>query len=702
MLAHILRTRTLHFRVTPHGIRLAAGGFAACVALAVLWTWPLAAHLSSRIPHDSGDPLLNIWLLWWNARTVPFTASWWNPPIFHPMTGALALSEHLAGIGLISTPLQWLGASPLTGYNVAFILSFGLSGFCAALLVWRLAGSSHAEAWRLGAAACAALAYGFAPYRAGQLAHLQVLTSQWMPLALFAMHAYIADGRRKWLAVFAAAWLVQASSNGYYLLFFPILLALWLLWFPDWRRAPARGVVLGLTWAGASLLLLPVLIRYAAVQRGLGLARTPGEMVMFSATPASFLHASGMLRFWPTTPTLTTEEFLFPGLTPIVLVVAACAGGVYRLRRVGSAAAGRSPIAGSADSDRPSTPALTGSGRSPLVFYVSAAMIMWWLALGPALPEAPLASRVRPYTLLALLPGYDALRVPARFAMLATLCMSTAAGLAFLRLEPRRRMLQPIMAAAAILGLAVDGWLRPMPLAPPPGRVVLPDMANAVVLELPAHEDAVDVAAMYRATVHQYPIVNGYSGHTPPHYAILSLALRRGDPSVITELARTRPLVIIVNPSFDRTGDMLRLVRSIPGIEPHGGSSAGLMFSLAPVPPGPVAPVGDVWPAVIRHAPNNYLDIDLGAARVVRAIGFPLRSRFAELDRRISVEGSLEGTRWLTMWEGWTGAPSLAAAIQNPLEAPVRLPIADLTARYLRLHPVSPWMRQAIAVYGPN
>ena len=65
---------------------------------------------------------------------MPFTARWWNPPIFYPMPGALALSEHLAGIAIVTTPLQWAGVSPLAAYNVALILSFGLSGFFAFLL----------------------------------------------------------------------------------------------------------------------------------------------------------------------------------------------------------------------------------------------------------------------------------------------------------------------------------------------------------------------------------------------------------------------------------------------------------------------------------------------------------------------------------------------------------------------------------------
>ena len=89
--------------------RRAAFALGAFGALAVAWTWPLATHLSARVPHDLGDPLLNTWILWWNAHAVPFTARWWSPPILIPVRGALALSEHLAGLGLFSTPIQLLG-----------------------------------------------------------------------------------------------------------------------------------------------------------------------------------------------------------------------------------------------------------------------------------------------------------------------------------------------------------------------------------------------------------------------------------------------------------------------------------------------------------------------------------------------------------------------------------------------------------------
>ena len=50
---------------------VAAAGY---VLLTVAITWPLALHPGSRVPNDLGDSLLNMFLLAWDARELPFTA----------------------------------------------------------------------------------------------------------------------------------------------------------------------------------------------------------------------------------------------------------------------------------------------------------------------------------------------------------------------------------------------------------------------------------------------------------------------------------------------------------------------------------------------------------------------------------------------------------------------------------------------------
>src|SRR4051794_33547496 len=145
----------------------------------------------------------------------------WNAPFYWPMTGALALTEHEAGIGVLGAPIQWLGGSALLAYNLLLIASAWWSALATHALVRRITGCG-------AAALCAGIIWGFAPYRASQLAHLQVLVAWWMPIALYALHAYYEHGRARWLAVFGAAWLLQALSNGYYMFFFPVLVAGWL------------------------------------------------------------------------------------------------------------------------------------------------------------------------------------------------------------------------------------------------------------------------------------------------------------------------------------------------------------------------------------------------------------------------------------------------------------------------------------------
>src|SRR5688572_15205418 len=143
-------------------------------------TLPLVRQLGSAFPHDPGDPALNTWILWWNAQTVPLTPSWWNAPAFHPIEGVLSFSETLLGLSVLSTPLQWFGASPLVAYNVIFLLTFPLCGIAAYLLALEITR-------RRDAAFIAGVLFVFAPYRMSHLPHVQVLAAFGMPIALLGL-----------------------------------------------------------------------------------------------------------------------------------------------------------------------------------------------------------------------------------------------------------------------------------------------------------------------------------------------------------------------------------------------------------------------------------------------------------------------------------------------------------------------------------
>jgi hypothetical protein len=85
----------------------------------------------------------------------------------------------------------------------------------------------------------------------------------------------------------------------------------------------------------------------------------------------------------------------------------------------------------------------------------------------------------------------------------------------------------------------------------------------------------------------------------------------------------------------------------------------------------------------------------------VRTIEFPLRWHYAELGERIAVEASNDGAQWRTVWEQWTGGRALAGALEDQQVAPFRIPLPDVGARYLRIHPAPNWMMRELRVMGP-
>src|SRR5688572_27696008 len=136
--------------------------------LTVALTWPLVLHPTTLVPSDPGDPLLNTWIMSWNARVIPLTGQWWNAPQFYPVSGAFAFSEHLLGLAPITTPIILATGDPLLAYNVVFLLAFPLTALATHYFAFMLTR-------RHDLACVAALAFAFAPYRMPQIAHVQVL-----------------------------------------------------------------------------------------------------------------------------------------------------------------------------------------------------------------------------------------------------------------------------------------------------------------------------------------------------------------------------------------------------------------------------------------------------------------------------------------------------------------------------------------------
>jgi len=622
------------------------------LAAALLWTWPLPLHLANRFTHDPGDPLLVTYLIWWNAHAIPFTQAWWNAPFFWPAPDALALTEHMAGLSPITTPIQWLGGSPLLAYNIVLMASIWWTLLATHALVRRLTGDHVA-------AACAAIAFTFAPYRSAQLGHLQLYACWWMPLSLLGLHAYLAEGRRRWLLVFGVSWLMQALTNGYSLFHLPLVFAGWVAWFTPWRTNARRAVAIGGAWLAASLPLVPVLLHYYEVQKRLGLTRDRGEMIFYSAGWTSFLAVAPIMRFWKRFEPSTSEGYLFPGVTVVALIAAAI---LWRLR------------------------------SRAFWFYVTAALMAAWLCAGPSLDGFSLATLLHPYDLLLWLPGYSSIRVPPRFFMIAALCLAVAAGLALAHLRSRR--VPAFVVWLVFAGLAVDGAITGMPLGRPPGRLPILDR-GARILSLPFDDAPLAVTVAYRAMAQQVPVVNGYAGYIPPHAGVIEWALWRHDPSILTELRRGHPLYVLAGTeawnTFMNDQNDARIVQVVDG---------GRLYEMSPAPYRQEISVGAALTAATVEAQTDWLVADLGRETSVRALDLRTRGHVIRLPGSVRIDTSLDGSHWSVAADERPGGAALLGVLAEPRVVPIRLFLPDPRARYVRIN--TPFFGPAaITIYGP-
>jgi hypothetical protein len=136
-------------------------------------------------------------------------------------------------------------------------------------------------------------------------------------------------------------------------------------------------------------------------------------------------------------------------------------------------------------------------------------------------------------------PGYDGLRAPARFAMVAAVLLAPLAGYALAPVARWTRLGTATLALVSAVFLA-EAYAGPMTMnrnwdtgpryAMPWGtlhtlndgplayRHLLAMPADTVVIELPFGDQAWDLRYVYYAGLHGKRIVNGYSGYFPEGY----------------------------------------------------------------------------------------------------------------------------------------------------------------------------------------
>jgi hypothetical protein len=486
--------------------RWAAAAAAAC-ALVLLTVW-LLAPLSTSPGHDLYDASsfhgvflnqpdieLNGWILAWGAHALSSGnfSGFFDTNIFHPVRQTLVLSEHMLGVQPMFAPL-YLSTLDLTlALNLWALSTFVLCGIAMYWVALRWFGS-HA------AAAVAAVAYAFAPWRFSELSHVQMLSVQYLPLLAYAVWRS-ADRRdaRLWLAICGLT-LMQALSC-YYLAYMAFLLAgivatASLVLFRPARSA--RVVYVGSALLVAALVMIPVTLPY------IGLRDVRWYGVKFEQP-----------LYWP-----LIRVYLFPPLPTGVDGPWGAWWGVPWVALLGLVLAMR------ASAYRSLAIALAAVGLLGAVFAVGGKV---WVG------DVRIFDLDR--LLSAFVPGWSAVRVYNRFAVLTWLAMSLLAALPFARHACGDSRLTRLVGAAtgtavvtALLysAAAVDLRTRPSPEVTTdtePHRWLATHGEGDPVLDWPPGFSWDESRYMFLSTLHWLPLVNGYSGYRPaPSRLILELA----------------------------------------------------------------------------------------------------------------------------------------------------------------------------------
>lgn len=486
----------------------------------ILMTWPWVTRLANSVP-PGGDPLLQIWISRWVQHAlVTQPLHLYDANAFFPLHTTLAYSDSNIPAGIMAAPIFLLTGNALLGNNLLVLGTFVLAACGAYLLVRELVGNR-------AAAFLAGFAYAFLPYRFAHIWHLNQLGHAWTPLVLFVLLLFVRRQRWPYAIAFGVLFAVQVLTSFYvaFQVAFAVAVLMAVVLVADPRaRTPRFLLQLAAAAVLALAIVLPLALPYLQVRDQQGLERTLVEAESYRASPTSYLKVQGGNRLWSwLVEQHGGEDTLFPG----AIVITGAVVGLIGFRR---------------------RPAIT-------VGLLALLALGFTLALGPTWHPEANGGAPLPYRLFyEHFPFFKAMRVPARFGVLALLALVllAACGAAWVweryadRLPGARRLAIGAGATGllAVLILA-DLFTAPLhfvrvdnsPEITAPYRWLATQPGSDPVIEFPAlTDDATAATQMYWSTLNWKPLVNGYSGFAPrahdEYMRAFSGDLKRADGSV--------------------------------------------------------------------------------------------------------------------------------------------------------------------------
>ena len=539
---------------------------AGAVLLTLLVTWPLARCLSSCLGPPP-DTLVSTYFLAWVARALTTSGvALLDAPMFAPYSNTLALGEYIPAYAPIAIPVIALTGNPVVAHNVVLLVLYATTALGVYTLARYLLGAD-------GPAALAGVGFAFSARLLDQSYNLQTMSIAWVPWLFLALERFAERPSLPRATLLLPLGLGLALSSMNMFVFTGVTVLVWLgvatMQGRVGLRHATRLVAVG---APGTALLWAYVAPYRRVAREWQVERTLADVESGGTTlahamrlpPESLLH-------WVTSGGSGGGSPVESVLLGIVLTTLAALGlaGLWWRRRDGSRA------------------------LAPYVVIGGVALV---LAFGPTL-HTGWGSLPLPYrALYASIPGFDAIRTPARFLLYVDLALALLAGAGtarvLMRVAPRWRTIGLLAILVLVL---LESVLIPFPGAVPRlDPAALPETyrwlraapPGTVALGVPMG-DWVNVAA---SALHLRRTVNGWSSFEPPRYRDLAAAMEAfPDPRTLALVRGVGADVIIL---ADRTwltpARAARLVEFAGSIRPERVFPTHVAYRVGgPAPPGP-------------------------------------------------------------------------------------------------------------------
>ena len=166
-----------------------------------------------------GDPPLMAWTLQWMSRALvhdPWHLYAGNT--FFPYPHAVILTDPMVSLAILNVPVRLLTSNPWVGYNLLIVAAYYLSCVGGAVLTREVTGSKIAAVW-------GGIFWGFLFFRVHHIGHLQILSYQWVPLAIAALLRFWRRPGADTALMFVLAFLAQALVSWYLAIVLVVALA---------------------------------------------------------------------------------------------------------------------------------------------------------------------------------------------------------------------------------------------------------------------------------------------------------------------------------------------------------------------------------------------------------------------------------------------------------------------------------------------